>query len=85
MFAKKEKQLFRLMYLRQRNPGEHLIDDANDDETGRLLRTNLEMTEDAAREMHRQMQYHCYGLGVMIATDYRDMTEAEIDEDLPDF
>lgn len=84
-FAKEEKELFRFLYLRKRDPGETLLDDANYDTTVELLSRNLEMPLELAKEMHRQMQYRCYGLGVMLATNYRDMSEEEISRELTSF
>lgn len=84
-FASEEKELFRFLYLRRRDSGEKLLDDANYERTVELLAHNLEMPLERAREMHRQMQYRCYGLGVMIATSYRSMTEEEIGRELTDF
>ena len=56
----------------------------NGDVTVELLSRNLEMTREEAWDMHRRMQYYCYGLGVMIATGYRDMSAEEIDRELTD-
>lgn len=84
-FAGEEKELFRFLYLRRRDSEEKLLDDANYERTVELLAHNLEMPPEQAREMHRQMQYRCYGLGVMIATSYRNMTEEEIGRELTDF
>ena len=84
-FAQRESELFRFLYLRRRAPGERLLDDANFDKTVELLARNLEMSPRQATEMHLQMQYHCYGLGVMIATGYRAMSDEEISDDLREF
>ena len=81
-FARQEKELFRFVYLRRRNPGEKLLDDVNCEETVRLLAKNLEMPAQTARAMHRQMQFRCYGLGVMLATCYCEMTQEEIERGL---
>lgn len=84
-FARQEKELFRFVYLRRRAPGETLLDDINFDETIRLLSQNLEMDPETARRMHHQMQYRCYGMGVMLATDYCELTEAQIEAELTEF
>lgn len=84
-FARNEKELFRFVYLRRRAPGETLLDDINYDETIRLLSQNLEMEPETARRMHHQMQLRCYGLGVMLATDYLELTEAQIETELTEF
>ena len=83
-FARQEKELFRFVYLRRRNPGETLLDDVNCEETVRLLAKNLEMPAQT-RAMHRQMQFRCYGLGVMLATCYCEMTQEEIERELTEF
>lgn len=84
-FARQEKELFRFVYLRRRAPGETLLDDINYGETIRLLSQNLEMEPETARRMHHQMQLRCYGLGVMLATDYLELTEAQIETELTEF
>ncbi len=84
-FARQEKELFRFVYLRHRNPGETLLDDVNCEETVRLLAKNLEMPAQTARAMHRQMQFRCYGLGAMLATCYCEMTQEEIERELTEF
>lgn len=43
------------------------------------------MEPEAARKMHHQMQYRCYGMGVMLATDYCELTEAQIEDELTEF
>ncbi len=84
-FARREPELFRFLYLRRRADGGALPDDPNYDETVRLLARNLEMPPDTARAMHRQMQYRCYGLGVMLATGYCTLTPQEIEAELTEF
>ena len=84
-FARQEKELFRFVSRRRRNPGETLLDDVNCEETVRLLAKNLEMPAQTARAMHRQMQFRCYGLGAMLATCYCEMTQEEIERELTEF
>ncbi len=81
-FAKKEKELFKFLYLRRRDSGEKLPDDINYTITVELLSKNLEMDPQRAKDMHHWMQYYCYTMGVMIATDYRDLTAEEISREL---
>lgn len=81
-FAKKEKELFKFLYLRRRDSGEKLPDDINYTVTVELLSKNLEMDPQRAKDMHHWMQYYCYTMGVMIATDYRDLTAEEISREL---
>lgn len=81
-FAKKEKELFKFLYLRRRDSGEKLPDDINYTVTVELLSKNLEMDPQRAKDMHHWMQYYCYTMGVMIATDYRDLTAEEMNREL---
>ena len=84
-FATKEKELFRFLYLQHRQPGQDLLDDLNWEMLISLLAKNLEMPLETAREMHRQMQFRCYGLGVMLAIGYQSMNQQQIDQELTDF
>lgn len=81
-FAKKEKELFKFLYLRRRDPGAELPDDINYAVTVELLSRNLQMEPERAKEMHRWMQYYCYTMGVMIATDYRDLSTEDMHREL---
>lgn len=81
-FAKKEKELFKFLYLRRRDCGEKLPDDINYTVTVELLSKNLDMDPQRAKDMHHWMQYYCYTMGVMIATDYRDLTAEEMNREL---
>ena len=84
-FAMKEKELFRFLYLQQRKPSQDLLDDLNWEMLICLLSKNLEMPLETAREMHRQMQFRCYGLGVMLAIGYQSMSLEQIDQELTHF
>ncbi len=81
-FAKKEKELFKFLYLRRRGSEEKLPDDVNYAVTVELLSRNLEMEPERAEQMHHWMQYYCYTMGVMIATDYRDLSPMEMHREL---
>ena len=81
-FAKKEKELFKFLYLRRRDSGEKLPDDINYTVTVELLSKNLNMDPQRAKDMHHWMQYYCYTMGVLIATDYRDLTAEEMNREL---
>lgn len=84
-FAAEEPELFRLLYLRRRNGEEKQLEDVNEERIARLLSKNLCMAPERARQMHRRMQAHCYGLGVMIATGYSAMSREEIDRELTEY
>ena len=84
-FARSEKNLFRLVYLRQRDAGETLFEDPNEAQTIRKLGASLELSPQRAAEMHRRMQYYCYSMAVMMATGYLDFTEEEISWELTEY
>ncbi len=84
-FAQREKNLFRLVYLRQRRAGETIFEDPNQSETIRKLGASLEISSQIAAEMHRRMQYYCYSMAVMMATGYLDFTEKEISQELTEY
>ena len=56
--------------------------DDEEKQENQLLSKNLEMTETQAKDMHRWMQYYCYTQGVMLATDYRDLSLEEMGKEL---
>ncbi len=84
-FARREKNLFQLIYLRQRGPGETLFEDPNEAKTIHKLEVNLELPRKKAAEMHRRMQYYCYSMAVMMATCYLNFSEKEINEELTEY
>lgn len=84
-FAQREKNLFRLVYLRQRRAGETIFEDPNQSETIRKLGSSLEIPPQTAARMHRRMQYYCYSMAVMMATGYLDFTEEEISQELTEY
>ena len=84
-FARCEKNLFQLVYLRQRAAGETLFEDPNEDKTIHKLEVNLELSQEQAAKMHRRMQYYCYSMAVMMATGYLNFSEDEISKELTEY
>lgn len=84
-FAQREKNLFQLVYLRQRAAGETFFEDPNEDQTIYKLEVNLELSREQAAQMHRRMQYYCYSMAVMMATGYLNFSEEEISEELTEY
>ena len=82
-FAKREKELFKFIFIRSRDKEEQ-IEDVNYDLTIKLLCENLDMDTRRAEELHKKMQYYTYSMAVMIATGYRDISEEEMDWELTD-
>lgn len=84
-FARREKNLFQLIYLRKRAEGETLFEDPNEIETIHKLEVNLKLSHQQAAEMHRRMQYYCYSMAVMMATGYLNFGEEEISRELTEY
>lgn len=84
-FARRERNLFQLVYLRQRAAGETLFEDPNEMQTIYKLAVNLKLSQKQAAEMHRRMQYYCYSMAVMMATGYLNFSEEEINEELTEY
>lgn len=84
-FAQREKNLFQLVYLRQRAAGETLFEDPNERQTIHKLEVNLELSQEQAAEMHRRMQYYCYSMAVMMATSYLNFSEENLNEELTEY
>ena len=74
-FARSQKNLFRLVYLRQRPAGETRFEDPN----------APEMNREKAADLHRRMVYYCYSMAVMMATGYLEFSEEEIDRELTEY
>lgn len=84
-FARREKNLFQLVYLRRRVEGERFFEDPNEAQTIRKLQVNLELTARQAAEMYRRMQYYCYSMAVMMATGYLNFSEEEVSRELTEY
>lgn len=84
-FAREEKNLFRLIYLRRRTPDETMLEDPNQTETIRRLAASLQLSQEAAAEMHRRMQYYSYSMAVMMATGYLEFSKQQVSRELTEY
>lgn len=84
-FARSQKNLFRLVYLRQRPAGETIFEDPNAARTIHQLEVNLELSGEKAAELHRRMEYYCYSMAVMMATGYLEFSEEEVGRELTEY
>lgn len=84
-FAQQEKNLFQLVYLRQRARGETFFEDPNERQTIHKLQVNLDLSQRQAADMHRRMQYYCYSMAVMMATGYLNFSQEEIRTELTEY
>ena len=83
-FAKEERELFRLLFMRDRS-GETVLEDR---ESIRpllnLIEHNLGIDEAAALRFHTEMWLYVHGIATMIATAYLEWDDAWIDRALSD-
>ena len=84
-FARSQKNLFRLVYLRQRPAGETMFEDPNAPETIHQLEVSLELSQEKAAELHRRMEYYCYSMAVMMATGYLEFSEQQVGQELTEY
>ena len=84
-FARDQKNLFRLVYLRRRPAEETRLEDPNASRTIGQLERSLELEPETAAELHRRMEYYCYSMAVMMATGYLDFSERQIEQELTEY
>lgn len=82
-FAKEEKELFKLLFMRDRSH------EVNEDREAlmpivKIIRDNTGMSEKAAYDFHVEMWIFVHGMATMIVTNYLDLDEAYISKVLTD-
>jgi len=83
-FAKDEKELFKLLFMRDRTnerieEGEHSYDIAIN-----MIMSAIGLDYDAARKLHLEMWIFVHGIATMLATSYLDMGDEFISEVMSD-
>ena len=78
-FAKREKQLFRYLYLEGEQCGEHL-DDAHLAQIIEVIQKQYEYPEDIAKSFHQDMMYYAYGIAVLINKGSISLDDEQIEE-----
>ena len=68
-FGKEEKQLFRLLFMRDRT-GEDLSPSIDFEESVQMIASANGVTEETARQMHLEMWACVHGIGTMLATSF---------------
>ncbi len=76
-FAKKEKQLFRYLYLEDGKRGKE-VDDVTIPRILALLHDRFGWDKEICEQFHREMGIFTIGLAVMVNTGYADLTEKEL-------
>lgn len=83
-FAREEKQLFRLLFMRDRT-GEAIVEDREPIRPMlSLIMEKLGVSEDEAVAFHREMWVFVHGIATMTATGYLDWDEAFVSRSLTD-
>ncbi|MBO5525253.1 MAG: TetR/AcrR family transcriptional regulator [Clostridia bacterium] len=87
LFAIREKQLFRLLFMRNANHRLHEMEiiDENTDYILSELQERYSLTLDQAKKIHFETWVATHGIASMIATDYMTFTPDQISELLSDF
>ena len=84
-FARDERELFKLLFMRERSREEQLS--ASNDDVKPLLQLickNTGMTEAEAARFHTEMWLFVHGIATMIATSYLDWSDEDISRALTD-
>lgn len=83
-FAKEERELFKLLFMRDRS-GETVLEDGESIRPLlRLIEQNLGIDEAAAMRFHMQMWLFVHGIATMIATAYLEWDDAWVSQTLSD-
>lgn len=70
-FARKERELFKYLFMRPREKGEGIGEDSFDEDAMALMK-NFGLYEDDARRLHAEMWVFVHGVATMYATGYLD-------------
>ncbi len=81
-FAKEEKELFKLLFMRDRTTGKIIDDRESIRPILEVIMKNLDVDEDAAVAFHLQLWIYVHGIATMIATNYLDWNPEFIDNSL---
>jgi AcrR family transcriptional regulator len=72
-FAKEEKELFKLLYMRDRSKETAPKESKLNDEMNDIVCKNTGLSEDEAKLFHFEMWAFVHGIAVMLATDYIEL------------
>ncbi len=83
-FAREEKELFKLLFMRDRS-SENIAEDTEDsNRLYTLVESNTGVSDDAAKLFHLEMWAYVHGIAAMTATDYLELDTELISEMLTD-
>lgn len=82
-FAKEEKELFKLLFMRDRSR-ENIENKEENKPLIELIQQNLGISEEEANLFHLEMWIYVHGMATMLATSYLELDEAFISKVLTD-
>lgn len=83
-FARKEKELFKLLFMRDRTDETTDTEDESLDDIIALISRNTGLSEENARLFHLEMWIFVHGIATMIVTNYLDWEEEYVSRALTD-
>ena len=72
-FAKEEKELFKLLYMRNRSEENNSVDSSRDDHMEQLVHTNTGLEGDDVKLFHLEMWAYVHGIATMFATGFLNL------------
>lgn len=83
-FAKEEKELFKLLYMRDRSNENGSIEFGIDNKMETIVQSNTGLDENNAKLFHLEMWAYVHGIATMLATGFLDLEEELISKMLTD-
>ena len=83
-FAREERELFKLLFMRDRSREKVPPEDGEDAPIIALIQKNTGMSRETARLFHLEMWIYVHGIATMTATAYLDFDEASVSGMLTD-
>lgn len=83
-FAKEEKKLFKLLYMRDRSGEDIPETDAQTDRMTHIIHNNTGLSVDKAKLFHLEMWAYVHGIATMLATNFFDLEWELISQMLTD-
>ena len=83
-FAKEEKELFKLLYMRDRTVDDIPINTKLSDDMSEVVKGNTGLDTDSAKLFHLEMWIYVHGIASMVATGYLELEEELVSRILTD-
>ncbi len=83
-FAAEEKELFKLLYMRDRSEEDKSFESELTNQMKRLVKDNVNLSDNMAALFHLEMWAYVHGIATMIATSYLELDFAFISEMITD-